>query len=59
YFIEKDRNSYTMSQLNFAYLSFGYDTSMELLFIDFGYVLYPGWTGIVGPNGTEKRLFLI
>lgn len=47
-----------MCQLNFVDVSFGYDSGSDLLFRDFSRILYPGWTGVVGANGTGKTTFL-
>jgi ATPase subunit of ABC transporter with duplicated ATPase domains len=44
--------------LRFQHVSFTYQTAIEPLFEDVSIHAAPGWSGIVGPNGTGKTTFL-
>lgn len=45
-------------QLQFHHVTFRYDTSPQAVFEDISLHLHPGWTGIVGANGTGKTTLL-
>lgn len=45
-------------QLQFHHVTFRYDTSPQAVFEDISLHLTPGWTGIVGANGTGKTTLL-
>ncbi len=45
-------------QLQFHHVTFRYDTSPHAVFEDISLHLNPGWTGIVGANGTGKTTLL-
>lgn len=44
--------------LRFQHVSFTYQTAIDPLFEDVSVHAAPGWSGIVGPNGTGKTTFL-
>ncbi len=46
------------SFLRFQDVSFTYQTVIEPLFEDVSIHAAPGWSGIIGPNGTGKTTFL-
>ena len=44
--------------LEFNKVSFGYESSIEDLFEEISFLLYKGWTGVIGPNGSGKTTLL-